>query len=134
MRHGLVSYSILVLAVVTCVVWLSVLLTVHFPAIPLWARSVVLFTGAKLSGDLVSFLMWRRQELFFYEDLVWDMALFAGLGLLAAVAITVAERYGGTPVDPAFPGLGAYVVSLFFERGPAQPGTTRPKGKEPDGM
>lgn len=81
----------------------------------IWLTSVLAFGLAKLAGDATALLLFRNSIVIFLEDLLWELAAFVGLGLLAAGLIGVASKLIGGHVRPFFPALVVYCVYLLAE-------------------
>lgn len=103
-------------AVAALALWLAGKGLSRLPTPPsIWLTSALAFGLAKLAGDATALLFFRRSIVIFLEDLLWELAAFVGLGLLAAGLIVVASRLIGGPVRPFFPALVVYWVYLLAE-------------------
>lgn len=80
----------------------------------------MVFTVSKLAGDLLLFLVCMRPEVFYFEDFLWELAVFVGLGLVGAVAIVGVERFFGIFLGPALPAAAAYGAFLLAGRDPVR--------------
>lgn len=85
--------------------------------------TIIIFLAAKLGGQ-AAWLLFRSKETFFFEDLLVDLSLYGSMGLLAAIAIPLANELLGGPVPPLVPAMalhGALVLSG------GQPGSPEPE-------
>ncbi len=105
---------LLMVVVAAAAVALSAALIRHVPGIGLVGRSVAVFVTTRLVGDGLGLLLWPRDQILFLEDLMRGAAWYAGLGLLAAGAVALAEVFVGGRVDPAVPAVAAYLVGRWI--------------------
>jgi hypothetical protein len=80
-----------------------------------WVRAPLVFAAAKLTGDLVALTVFRSKIVLFVEDVVWELAGFVVLGVVAAGLIRVTGSLIGGPVSPDLPAAIVYVVYLLAE-------------------
>ena len=85
------------------------------PAPSVWLQSPAAFALVKVVGDIVVLVLFRDKVVLFVEDLFWELAGFAALGLLAAGLIVLAAGLIGGLVQPYFPALVVYSVYLVAE-------------------
>ncbi|MGI6575096.1 MAG: hypothetical protein ACOX3A_04430 [bacterium] len=86
----------------------------YFPTISLWVLLPLLFALTKLLGDTFIALFWYESTWMFFRHFVRDTVLFTCLGVVAAVALLLAEQYIGGAVLPAIPAVFAYIFYLIL--------------------
>jgi hypothetical protein len=89
-------------------------------AVPVVVTSLAAFLAVRLTGALVDWLLLPAPPIIFYEDLIGDLLLYAGLGLVAAVSIILAEAMVAVRVSPAGPALVLHLYALVA-RSPGRP-------------
>lgn len=102
-------------AVATAADWLKVLLV---PGLPRWAGTVIFFLLVKTTGDLIRGAAAPRvRATAFFADFLAELAFFAGLGLVAALAIGVIGELVGARANPAMVAVLVYLGILILEGG-----------------
>ncbi len=72
-------------------------------------RAIFVFFSMKVTGDALQAVL-ARGETHYLEDILGDLAAYAGLAVVSSAAIWVARRYLGGYVEPVFPGTVAHAV------------------------
>lgn len=86
------------------------------PVLGLLGRTIVVFLGVKVLGDILFFILGLKEATVFIEDIVQDLLHYLALGTIGAIAIGLYELHIGGPVDPAAPALVVYYTVLWMNR------------------
>ncbi|MCR4398428.1 MAG: hypothetical protein NUV93_05645 [Firmicutes bacterium] len=77
--------------------------------LPALVRTALVFSSMKVTGDALRVIL-NREETYYLEDMLGDMAAYACLAVISSGASWLAQRYLGGIVEPVFPGAVAHAL------------------------